>query len=507
MWKIKPNAWFVILWLVLVASTGLYRYFNSPPTGMHQGAQADRASVAWNYFHESMNFFEPRVSENRMNEGIAGMEFPIMNYCAALCYKIFGFSDFWYRFLMFLVTTLGVFSAWLITAFFVQKTLHRAIIVFSWFLSPVFLFYSNSYIPDPAALGFGMFALYQFFRFYHHISIRKSVALYLVFISLAGLIKVTFLIIHFAVIAIWIIGIKWPNYADGKLYFRGLKWHLCMLPFVPAALWYYYAAKLTQHTGNVHFLQQINPANTLAQFADNVAFSWNTWQSSIASEYILPVIFIVFIFSAIRTQSQPLIKYLALLLLAGFMAVFILFNNQFRYHDYYYFLLYPALFFIILFLQQTHIEGRQNFFGIAQIIVIIGFFAMPLYQFSQAKTMLHARYAKGNYFNQIAFPEAHFYTKELQMDLDKIIPKNAEIISAFDASPNTSLYLLKRRGVRIANDFSPQIAADIIRGKHLKYIVINDNLRWQNQFDTALHLPKSMLYRKGLISVWEFQNH
>ena len=58
-----------------------------PVFGMHQGAQADRASVAWNFWYESMNFFEPRVMENRAAEGIAGMEFPIIPYLVALLYK------------------------------------------------------------------------------------------------------------------------------------------------------------------------------------------------------------------------------------------------------------------------------------------------------------------------------------------------------------------------------------------------------------------------------------
>src|SRR5688572_25745636 len=105
--RIKPGIWFVIFWLLLCGFTGIWKYLSEPPVGIHQGAQCDRASVAWNYYHYSMNFFEPRIMENRLNYGVAGMEFPIVNYTAAILYKVFGPNEILYRLLVFFIVSFG----------------------------------------------------------------------------------------------------------------------------------------------------------------------------------------------------------------------------------------------------------------------------------------------------------------------------------------------------------------------------------------------------------------
>ena len=57
-------------------------------------AMCDRGSIARNYAQEEMNLFLPRVHETKEGDGITGLEFPIMNYGAAVLYKIFPFSCF-----------------------------------------------------------------------------------------------------------------------------------------------------------------------------------------------------------------------------------------------------------------------------------------------------------------------------------------------------------------------------------------------------------------------------
>lgn len=502
--KIKPNFWFLFVWIAVCFGTGQYKYFNAEPQGMHQGAQTDRACVAWNYYHESMNFFEPRVSENRAHEGVGGMEFPIVNYTAAVGYKIFGQHDAIYRSIMFLLVTMGVFSAWLITSFFIQKTLSRLIVVFTWYLSPIMLFYGNSFLPDPAAMALSMMALYQFVKWYFQLNIQKSMWWYIGLMSLAGLIKITYLIAHFSVIGIWFVTALLPHFFSDNLRTPYLKWYTIILPFIPATAWYAYSNYLTQKTGNILFLQKINPATSLHDFIDNSKFSWNTWADSVYFKSFIIGLLILYVFTLVyHRKKSPLPAALSLFLVLGFIAVFLFFNFQFRYHDYYYFILFPALFFIILFVQQVHLEGNKVFFGIVPVILLILFYILPYYQYNHSKSMLKNRYEPGNYFHQNAFPEAQFYNMELRSKIAEIIPDNEEIITAFDNSPNTSLYLLRKRGVRIASDFTPQLTADIIHAKKINYLVINDSLRWQNQYDTAMHFSKKMLYKKGVISVWK----
>lgn len=69
------------------------------PHGIHIWRQCDCAQFALNYYTESMNFFEPRLSWCTGNDGKMGSEFPIIYYSAALLYKVFGVHDYFIRFI------------------------------------------------------------------------------------------------------------------------------------------------------------------------------------------------------------------------------------------------------------------------------------------------------------------------------------------------------------------------------------------------------------------------
>ena len=98
----RRESWtrFWIIWILIQLGLGWGDYWMLEPYGMHQGAQADRACVGWNFFHETWDFFLPRVMENRAAEGIAGMEFPILAYLSGIFGQIFGFGFFVHRFLV-----------------------------------------------------------------------------------------------------------------------------------------------------------------------------------------------------------------------------------------------------------------------------------------------------------------------------------------------------------------------------------------------------------------------
>lgn len=503
-YRIKPNAWFFICFILVAANLGLFQHFTHGPLSVHQGAQSDRACVAWNYYTQSMDFLQPRVSENRAHEGITGMEFPIIQYTVALLYKIVGFHHFIYRTVMFLIVFFGVFSAFKITGFFIQKTLPRMLVTMGWFLSPIFVFYSNSYIPDAAALAFSMIALHQFIKFYFRINQRNSALWYMLFMTLAGLIKVTFLIPHIAIIAFVFLPFVFPKFIESQHRSEKLPWYAIFLPFAAVIAWYMYASHLTKSTGNNHFLQQINPAHSLKEFIDNIAFATNTWQSSLYAKWPF-ILLLVFGFSKIFTslKTQPLISYFVVFLSLGFLSFVVLFNGQLRYHDYYLTAIYPLIFFLLLQHQQLYVEGKTLFAGIAPLVAVILFYSFPFLAWSNTYNMLHARYAKGNYFYQPALPESDFYTRELQQKINTVIPQNEEIISVFDPTPNTTLYSLQRRGIRIAGDFSTELANEIILQSKIKYMVLNDSMRWENQYRKNMHFDQQLLLRSGIISVWK----
>ncbi len=90
--KYKKHLLFLLFLSILYGYLGFYTMLTKRPQSVHQWAQCDRASVALNYAQESMNLFLPRVHDMNNRTGITGMEFPLMNYLAAILYKFFGVS-------------------------------------------------------------------------------------------------------------------------------------------------------------------------------------------------------------------------------------------------------------------------------------------------------------------------------------------------------------------------------------------------------------------------------
>ena len=144
---------------------GIYQYIRERPCSIHSSAQCQRASVAMNYYNVSMNFFEPRIQRFNNDDGITGLEFPIIYYTAAMLYKIFGFHDFYLRIISLIIISSGLIFFFILTNRFIKNTILSTIIVSAVILSPVLMFYSANFMPDAPGLGFTLIAWFFFFRF------------------------------------------------------------------------------------------------------------------------------------------------------------------------------------------------------------------------------------------------------------------------------------------------------------------------------------------------------
>lgn len=67
-------------------------YLSLPPVGFHPGRQTQTPAVARSFYKEGMNPFRPRVDNHGNGSGVAGMEFPLVNWLVALGSIVFVFS-------------------------------------------------------------------------------------------------------------------------------------------------------------------------------------------------------------------------------------------------------------------------------------------------------------------------------------------------------------------------------------------------------------------------------
>lgn len=491
--RIKPVYGFWLIWIVISGYLGIFKALTKAPESVHQGAQCDRACVAWNYYHEDMNFFMPRVSEDRQSEGITGMEFPIIPFTVAVLFKVFGPHDFIYRFLLYLLVSLGVFHAWKITGLFIQQNIHRLLLVFGWYCSPILVFYTPNFLADAGAMSFVIMAWYHLILRIYGVEPARNMRRFALWMSMAGLLKISFLIYG---IAGFILLFLWHFFKNPTLrvVFTRHDFMWMVVPAVPVSAWYGYSGWLTRRTSNMHFLQSMNPADSVKEFLQNSQTALNNWQESLYRPGFFMFFMVILLVLLVFRLRQALLPGLAAaLMLSGFGAIWILFNHQFIYHDYYFILLFPALFFGWLFIQQLLQEQRTLLLGCVSMVIGVAFWVIPFMNAGHAAHMMNRRYAKGDYYHQNAFAEAEELVSQADT-ISKVIPDGARVFYAFDNTPNTALYLLKKRGVRISRDFGPEITADILSKSRTKYLVLNDTSLWFSRYEPQLKTGASKVY-------------
>lgn len=182
----------------IVALGVFWPYLRMMPEGFHVWPQADRLSLAINFYDSGFNFWYPRTSgfsgaEFTSIGGVTGVEFPIQAYLAGLSGLLFGRAGilpafrvldiammvlgFWYLFRLVFERT-GSFAAGLLPGFFLLA-------------APTFAFYAGSTLPDPFSLSLTFVGYYYWLRYFEAPGRFGDLPLAFAILSLAALIKTT----------------------------------------------------------------------------------------------------------------------------------------------------------------------------------------------------------------------------------------------------------------------------------------------------------------------------
>lgn len=159
--NIYAIAGFIIILLFLCFTYYQFMWYMYP-YGVHEWAQADRFSLAVNFYDNKMNFFKPATHNIASINGITGVEFPIQAYIAAGMGHIFGreYISACFRLLDVLICCTGLFFLFLacykVTRDFVFSIVPPLFI----FCSPVYIFYACNYIPDAVSASIVFIAFY-----------------------------------------------------------------------------------------------------------------------------------------------------------------------------------------------------------------------------------------------------------------------------------------------------------------------------------------------------------
>jgi hypothetical protein len=477
---------------------GVYKYIHKRPCSIHISAQTSRASVALNYYENSMNFFTPQYQRTLEGKGYTGLEFPIIYYMGAICYKLFGFDEMYLRVISLVITSIGLLFFFLLSRTFTKSNLVSLCIVGAVICSPVFLFYTPNFMPDPPSVAFILTGWYFLFRYF---STQKSPYLNLtvIFFTLGMLLKVTGGIC-FAVLFVLLIldKLKFFRNKEREALFPEKK-RLIIKSCVGLAVvisWYKYSTWFPATHGGSTFLLNRNSYESWADTLDVLDWIKKLWLDHYYpyEGYVLliAVAALVIIFC---WKANRLLLTITVLYFLGSLCYFYLFLRQFKHHDYYIITMLPTFFFMFLCFADIIRKTAEKYFYPLQLVLLVVFFFNFKESFMKSRQSYCTRYSTDIYYWTGDF-RAY---EDLEPKLRKLgIKREDRVISGFDATDCASIYLMNQLGIVFSSDNSKSEVDAWMNYPTVKYMVLNDSATFRRQYNYDLS-DKVIATHRGLM--------
>lgn len=338
---INPPRYFINIILIFVCLTvflKLYDGYNNDfrPQGIHFWAQADRSSIAINYYDNGLIFFTPQTNYLELSNGKTGVEFPIIQYIAAVSAKILGVRD-----KIFLIYRVNTFLILVSGILFLSKTvkLHGAngfqqvLIPVFYLLSPVLLFYGFNLIPDVPAFSLILISFYFFEKYRLKLGFNN---IYLAFAwsSAASLLKLTSAVFPVAYLCWFVIdSVFIEKQITRKQIFKAFG-AFSVFFGLSILINYFFTVNANARFGSTVFLSSSRHINKITDFND----IWENvvcWHREYFSEPQYWIILAAFVASFYTPFLQKGYLVLKSILLIGFICFILLMGKQLMHHDYY----------------------------------------------------------------------------------------------------------------------------------------------------------------------------
>jgi len=310
----------------------IYTLFHLPfilqPTINHYYSimQADRSSVARNYYLESDDFLKPRVDVRGNKTGITRMEFPLYNFITALLFKIFH-SD-WLGFGRIISYLAGLLAVIVANKIFELSLRTRDLLpqtLIAFFICSFYYLISTSILPETLAI---------FFAYSGFLLSQKKKYFFLIFLSftLAILIRPYYIFFGLPILI---------NFLQDRQ--NRLKWLIIIIGSMSILiLWYFwYFPYLNEHYQlNYFFMGNCSLENGKYLLSFRCIFDL---VYTILKRYVLisfPITFVgfYFLYKLIKSRKfkfQDTIYQLLMISILTIIVIPILVNGHYVNHDYY----------------------------------------------------------------------------------------------------------------------------------------------------------------------------
>lgn len=441
----------ILFVLFFFAFTYYSTIVDSLPIGIHSWAQGDRLSLAYGFYDNGMDFLHPATNNLGSDFGIVGVEFPLQAYLAAVLAKIWGRESLstCFRLVDMGIAILGLYFLFLTIYSRTKNFFIAAFAPLFFFCSPVYIFYSGNYLPDPASVSITFIAFYFLLKYFEEDSFLNLLSTG-VFLTLASLIKTS--TVHY-LIGFMALSFYWQlkQRAASKLVFKSLLVFGMMIGLLLVN--FLHIQYLNTHYHSTLFLSKINPFITwddVGNYFDD-GFK-NKWMGDyfMLSQYpvYLIVVLIGLSLAAKDTRFKPAL-FLVILYLIGSLFIAGLFGLQLTVHDYYVLpIFFPLLAFMLLISVLAIAEAIKTTklltVSVSATLLLLFFFAD--HQTYQRFHGLGVYYAGNN--------QSVTWMKKGRLLLQQLkIPTNEKIMVADEDPPNLSLVYFDRRGYTMPNSW------------------------------------------------------
>ena len=464
----KDYLFYVAVIVLIYSIVSVGKYLHYPPAGLHHWAQSDRASIAYIYYLNNNSFFLPMTFNLNNGNGITGVEFPIIYYSVAQLYKLFGFSDFIFR-LFTLSTTLIAFIYFIELLKLFNKNFWLILLgIIILYTSPIFIYYSFSYIPDIVSLNLFIISLYYIEK-YRRSELLKYLVVYFVLISIVILIKITFAIYLIAILFAYVL-IKKNNFiTKQKVYLTLLSITSLLICFA----WYKYSKSLNEKYNAGIFLMDLKPSENIIHYVKNMSKGFKKW----FSDFINPASFLVILTITLYLLNKLLRVnrfYLLTLIISaiGVLMFTYLFSFQYIDHDYYYIQFYSLIIInYIIFIDYLSANNFNNKAYLKALVISLSLFSSIFLKFN-----VNSRFDGNSKYNNYSSYHNTINLIDINKEIDSLkIPTNTKFIVFDDPSMNISLYYLKRFGVQLTYTNDKSAIEWYLSKNEFEYILINNN--------------------------------
>lgn len=488
------NILYILIGILIFSVVYYDSVLDKPPLNMHVWRQADCLSITKKY-QEGASFLEPEMHcqlADNLQSGKSAGEFPLLYYINGKIWNITGESFFTYRVFYLLILIAGLVCFYLSLMLIFQNVFWSVLITLLLYTSPAYVFYSVSFLTDAPAFSFVLIAIYFYLRYF----IKKSnVALVLatLFFTIAGLIKISSLIIYGFFVFIYIIELIPAIKTLGKtqLYNHKIKEGLALLvTLVAVFFWVSYAVNYNELHGFKYTFNDIAPIWELNDYSSLLDGMKNTNSHIFYSRAMLFTLLFLFIINLFTVKKIPIFVYTAnIVITIGAVIYFLLWGPLFGVHDYYYLPFLSAVIGIIIsfvyFFKQNNKELFSNLiikvFGISFLMFnfIYCTSVIKLKTFSESDDYL----AVGNSGLSILLNWSNSNLKEKWHKFYKMrdylnvigVKENDKVISINDESFNVSLYLMNRDGWTNYLNYNKQEDISVLIKNGAKYLFIIDD--------------------------------